>query len=263
MDKFTVGKLLGITLLSTSVTSCNTALTKEGMGASLGAIVGGLAGSQVSDKYKKEMTVLGAFAGAYVGGKIGKHLDEQDRKRMEQTTQQALATGQNQTWVNPENNTRGEAKVVSTTTKSETIKVPVLKDKVTKVPPLEIIGQNYKSNSKVNLRGGPGTDYVIVGSLESREIVNVVGKVKDSNWYLLSQGGAGSGFIREDLVSPAFNEQVTDSTSNLSGNDVVITDVSSAATCREIKQTVTLADGSRKSETIEACQTPDGWVAKA
>jgi len=30
--------------------------------------------------------------------------------------------------------------------------------------------------------------------------------------------------------------------------------------CREIEQTVTLADGSTKADTVKACKGPDGWV---
>src|SRR5690606_29358420 len=138
-----------------------------------------------------------------LGSGIGRHLDEQDRKRMEQTTRRALTTGQTQTWSNPENKTRGESRVVTTQKKAEPIKVPVLKDKVKQVPPLDVVAENYRAKGQSNLRGGPGTDYEKVGTLQSREVVNVVGKVKNSDWFFISQDGVGSGFILSSLLEHA------------------------------------------------------------
>ena len=244
------------------LSACETMGSKEYLGSVLGGVAGGILGDQASDKNKELWTIAGGFAGAYIGNKIGQYLDEQDRQKMAQVTQNAALSGRSQNWSNPKNNTSGTARVISSTTKTEVVKVPVLKSKVKQVPPLDIIGQTYRAKRTSNLRGGPGTDYVKVGKLTAGEAINVVGKVKQGNWYLISHDGVGSGFIFASLVEPAPSETPKNTGTAIAKNDVMEQDVSSSYVCRTIEQSITLSDGSKHSETIEACQGPNGWEAR-
>ncbi|MGH1432547.1 MAG: SH3 domain-containing protein [Neptuniibacter sp.] len=235
-------------------------LSKESLGGVLGAGGGLLVGQRFcGGKYETLCKIGTTTLGAYVGGKIGKKLDEEDQKKMALTTREALSSGTTQSWSNSQNNTSGTARVIRTQTKSEPVKVVVLKKRVKQVPPLDILGENYKATSNANLRGGPGTDYEKVGLLQSGDIVNAVGQVKGSDWYLISQNGVGSGFIRSDLIVKAPQEQVVIDDRQLDESELAQTEITSERKCRTIEQTVNLADGSSQSETLEACQGANGW----
>jgi len=88
-----------------SLTSC----TKEESGTLLGAVGGALVGSAVSNGSGNGV-VIGALAGGIIGNRIGNQLDEDDRKKMYETTQSALETGVSGTtsqWHNPDNGHAG------------------------------------------------------------------------------------------------------------------------------------------------------------
>jgi len=227
-------------------------------GTSIGAVVGGTAGNLAcrgeGGVVRGLCTAGGLALGGFLGNRIGKYLDERDQLRMAKATETALETGQTQKWVGDESGVRGEARVVSSTTKTKTVKVPVLKDRISEVPPLDVVGETYKANKQANLRGGPGTDYVKVGSLVADEKINVVGKVKEKDWFLISQSGVGSGFVFSSLVSPAPNAEPAELGLKIEKSNVSKQSVSVDQTCRQIEQKITLADGTQHSETIEACE---------
>ncbi|MBT2311830.1 SH3 domain-containing protein [Pseudomonas fluorescens] len=251
---------LGAFLSTFFLTACTSSSTKEDVGTAIGAVVGAIAGYKIGgDKNKELGAIVGGGVGAVIGKGIGRYLDERDQQRMTQSTQQALVSGQTQTWSNPENKTSGSARVVETRKEPKPVVIPVLKEKVKQVPPLDIIGDTYRSKSESNVRGGPGTDYVKVGRLQSGETVNVVGKVKANDWYLISQDGAGSGFVSVPLLEHAPGASIASAGTTVSPSDVAEQTVASERVCRTIEQTVSLPDGSKKSETLEACQGGDGW----
>lgn len=249
-------KLLVCCTLILTLAGC---ATKEQTGTGLGAIVGGAAGYLFGGKYKKVATVLGAVAGGFIGNKLGKYLDERDKQRMEEVTKQTISTGKTHSWSNPEAKTSGKAELVATETKEEPVKVKVLKKKIAQVPPLDILGQTFRTLKSTDLRGGPGSDYEVVGKLAEGKAVNIVGKVKTSDWYLISEDGIGSGFIETSLLEPAPTEVPASSGRQIAETDVAEHEVSSNQICRKVEQSVSLADGSSHSETIEACQGPNGW----
>lgn len=251
-------------LVGTLLTSCETMGTKESIGGVIGGGIGGILGNKASSKKDRNTgTALGVAIGAWLGSGIGRHLDEQDRMRMEQTTRRALATGQTQTWSNPDNKTRGESRVVATQKKTDPIKVPVLKDKVKQVPPLDIVAENYRAKGQSNLRGGPGTDYEKVGTLQAHEVVNVVGKVKNSDWFFVAQDGVGSGFVLNSLLEHAPDAGLPPPSTPVAQGEIVEHQIAPERVCRTIKQSVSLSDGKQDSETIEACQGANGWEVKA
>lgn len=81
-------------------------IDKQTMGTVGGAVLGGLAGSQVgSGSGRLWATGAGVLLGAIVGGEIGKSLDRADRQYMGQTTYNALESGrsgQAVQWRNPD-----------------------------------------------------------------------------------------------------------------------------------------------------------------
>ncbi|WDE02829.1 SH3 domain-containing protein [Thalassomonas viridans] len=221
------------------------------------------AGGEISAKHQTLWTSYGAFAGSVIGKQLSKYLDKQDFHHMTQATSAAVALGQGQSWINPQTNTRGEARVVSTENKADSFKIPVLKQRIDQVPPLDIIGQTYHALKKSNVRGGPGTRYQIVSGLAIGEAVNVIGKVRDSNWYLISKDGIGRGFIYAPLLEAAPAEKMPDSGISIAQEEIEEKEVTTNRICRTIEQSVSFADGSLRKDTIKACQSPSGWQVKA
>jgi surface antigen len=238
-------------------------LSQEQLGSGIGALAGGVAGALVGTQFGSTTgqlvaTLVGTVAGAWVGNRIGAYLDEQDRQRAAEATQQATVTGQPQVWQNPDSGVSGRAEVVKTKTTQQNVAVPVLKDRVQQVPPLELIGEPYRATTSGNVRGGPGADYTTVGRLNKGETVTVAGKVKGQPWYMISQGGAGSGFVSASLLTRAPSAVAAKEPEAPSGA-VEKRTVEAERTCRTVKQTVTLADKSTREEEVTACQGPNGW----
>lgn len=77
-------------------------------GAIPGSAAGAIPGSVASGVFPTSL--IGSLAGAYVSGEIAKSLDVRDRTSMEQSTQQALATGpagKTARWVNTHSGSSG------------------------------------------------------------------------------------------------------------------------------------------------------------
>ncbi len=245
------------------LTACSVTASRQEMGTVLGGALGGLIASQVADDNEEAWIAFGMLAGGFLGNQLGRYLDERDQQRMAVATQQAAATGVAQTWSNPDNGTAGQARVVSSEVKSQPVSVPVLRERINEVPPLDIMGETYRARGNSNLRGGPGTDYVVVGSLTPGEVVNVVGRVQGQDWFMISQGGVGSGFIYAPLLEAAPGAQPSDLSTQFADEDVYETALADEQLCRTIEQSITLADGSTHSSSMEACQGANGWVAQA
>lgn len=233
--------------------------SKSDLGTIIGAGLGALLGSTLGGDNKVVGTAVGALLGGFLGNEIGGYLDEQDRQQMAAITKSTIETGQANSWTNPDTKVAAKTRVVETTKKTKPVKVKVLKKKVKKVPPLDMLGETFKAKRGSNIRGGPGTDYVVVGKLKSSQVVSVVGQVKGKPWYLISEDGIGSGFVYSSLLVPAPEDEPTDTELTYSEDDVSEEQVASTQTCRKIEQTVSLPDGRTETETLTACQEPTGW----
>ncbi|HCK31979.1 MAG: hypothetical protein CMH32_05775 [Micavibrio sp.] len=104
--------LAAVTVLSVGLAGCQTTNTgpKEGVGTLGGAVLGGLAGSQIGGGSGRLWTAgAGALLGAYLGGEVGRSLDSADRMAMGQATQRAQSAplGQEITWNNPDTGNSG------------------------------------------------------------------------------------------------------------------------------------------------------------
>jgi len=234
------------------------------IGALLGGAGGGLAAYKLADgKNEKLWAVGGVVAGAWLGSQIGKYLDEMDKKKMAESNQKAIATGRDQSWSNPESKVSGRAEVVSEKTESTRVKVPVLKDRVQEVPPLDMIGESFLVSSNSSMRSGPGNDYKVLETLASGTKVDVIGKVQGQPWMMIGFNNTGGGFMSSDALKaiPVDQQQESQMPTHGEGSteEVIEKNVEVNRTCRTVQQTITLQDGTEKVENITACQGPNGW----
>jgi len=94
----------------TACESFNNAGLKERIGAGTGAILGGVAGSQIGDGNGRLIaTGVGALLGTLVGSEIGKSLDRADMAYAQSANQRAHAipVGQTVQWNNPDSGNSG------------------------------------------------------------------------------------------------------------------------------------------------------------
>lgn len=232
---------------------------EKSVGMLLGAGVGALAGSQFGSGSGQILaTVAGAAAGAWLGGQLAQYLSERDEKRLAEATQTTAVTGQTQTWTGGDSVASGRTRVVGTGTRQASEAVPVLKARVKEVPPFQYVGEKYRSLATGNVRGGPGTDYQVVDKIASGETVDVVGKVDGKPWYMIGDGGVGTGFVHADLLT-ATGRPAESMVATAASPEVAAARTSVTSECRDIEQIIVLGDGSEKTETVRACRGPDGW----
>ncbi len=109
MKKFA---LLSLLVIGLSLAGCQTSQwgTKQTVGTGVGAVAGGLAGSQIG-KGSGQLwaTGAGALLGALVGSEIGSSLDAADRMYMQQAQGRAYAApiGETVSWNNPNSGNGG------------------------------------------------------------------------------------------------------------------------------------------------------------
>lgn len=252
--------LAGSLLLSSCAQTGGTP-SKTQKGAGIGAIAGAILGASVSDD-KKKGAVLGALLGGIAGAGIGRFLDEKDKQRLATSTEQTIVTGNAQSWNNPETGVSAQTQVKETVAQTEQRSIPVLKDRVQQVPPLEFIGEDYVAAGNANVRGGPGTDYAVVSKLSQGATTRVVGKVQDKNWFMISENNIGSGFVSADLLKPAGIAMIAPpavAPMAVPPANVEQASVAATSTCRVVTQQVTLKNGQTESQDVKACRGPNGW----
>jgi len=233
-------------------------LTSENIGRAVGAGVGALLGSQIGGGRGRIAAIAaGTLAGYWLGGQVGRQLSESDQRGLAQTTQTALDTQQAQTWRNPATGVETHVTVHETTLERRPLETQGLRDRVHQVPPIEVINAFYVANTNVNVRGGPGTDYVIMDRVSEGHEVPVVGRVRDTDWFVIADGDMGTGFV----YGPLFTRGVEQPDSR---NAVRTAAVSSPGAiveeraCSLITQEVRLPDGTSESRNLRACQRADG-----
>lgn len=247
------GSTLGDTL--------NRALTKENVGRAVGAAAGAFLGSKVGHGGGRVAAIaVGTLAGYWIGGEVGRRLSQRDRVGIAQTTQNALDTGQPQTWRNPDT---GVYTQVSVREAGPATGASSLKPKLAETPALELVNEFYVADANVNVRGGPGTEYVTVYRVAQGERVPVVGKVADSEWAMIADQGKGRGFV----YLPLFSRSELQPPSHNAIREAVMTGQRARTylveeqRCSIITQEVTLPNGATNTHEFKACQQPDGtWV---
>lgn len=235
-------------------------IDKTKMGAVIGVAAGAAIGASVADDNKAAGILIGGLVGGLVGGKIGAMLTERDKQRLAQSTQETIRTGEAQTWTNPETGVKATTVVKEeTVSPPKQVQIPVLKNKVQQLPPLDFIGEDYSTTANVNVRGGPGTDYVVVDKLAQGQATRVVGKVVGADWYMISKNNAGSGFVAGSLLKPAPATAPPVATPPAApAGEVTNASVAATSTCRVVTQEVS-KDGQTTSQNVKACRGPNGW----
>lgn len=91
------------------LTACNG--NKQGIGTGVGAVAGGLLGSQFGKGSGQLLFAgLGAVAGGLIGNSIGKNMDDTDKLMAQKSSQKALESapsGSAVAWKNPDNGNFG------------------------------------------------------------------------------------------------------------------------------------------------------------
>jgi surface antigen len=228
----------------------------------VGAAAGALLGSQIGGgRGRLAAVAVGTLAGFWIGGNIGRYLSQEDRAGIAETTEKALETDQTQTWSNPET---GVSTTVSVRDDENSSYSNVSrKDRLKEAPPLELINRYHVANTNINVRGGPGTDYVILHTLARGQRVPVIGKVEGSDWYMIAEGGRGSGFLYAPLLPPAETPTLVENAIRdaAQSGEWPQTYVVQESQCRIITQEVVLPDDRRSAHEFKACRQSDGsWV---
>lgn len=248
-----VGVAAGLVL-----TGCkSTEMTKVLAGGS-GGLLAAVACSGVKNKAAYAACIAGGVGIGYmIGSRIAEALEEQDRQRLLAAQEQALATNQPASFSNPDTGVTGRVTVLSEAPPQRVDKpVKVLKDRVTTVPPLDLINASYQATANANLRGGPGTDYQIVGKLTKGETVQVLGRVKGQDWYLLGHGDVGTGYVFHNLLRPTGADSAVPAMAPPAGQVGEVM-VAAELPCRRVRQEVTVHDRNL-SEDVTVCQQGDG-----
>lgn len=235
-------------------------LTKENVGKGVGAVAGALIGSQIGGgRGQLAAVAAGTLAGYWAGGNLGRYLSNADRAGISQATSQAIHSGQPVSWKNPD---------TGATTNVTVRNLPAysgkhhLKPALTQLPPVELINDYYSPSANINVRGGPGTDYTVVHNIAAGHEVPVIGKVLNTDWYLIAEQGQAVGFVYAPLMNSGRNQPFGDnairhaSTTGQGGRYVARNQQ-----CRIITQNVRLQNGRTDSNQFKACQQADGnWV---
>lgn len=257
-----------VALVALILTGCKTS-TGEALGTGGGAVLGGLLGSQIGSGSGRLVAtaagaVIGSQLGRVIGGELEKALTEDDQVNATNAAVGAASEGGTKKWDNPDTGVKGQAEVVSTEQREERVEVRVLKDRVETPPPLELIGEpRVVKGSAVNVRGGPGTNYKIVDRLQADDQVHAVGRVKDRDWVLAARSNTAIGYIHETLIRrPEPGKAVPAEQETVPQNETEVATISTQQECRDVKQDVTLADGTTKTHTTTLCRTPSGWAPK-
>jgi surface antigen len=231
--------------------------SNETIGRIIGGVGGALLGSQIGKGKGRLIAVgAGAIAGIFLGGEIGKRLGQSDQEGIEATGEHALESGQTATWRNPDTGVESTARVTETTYRPvPRSNEPDTTGLVWRVPPLQLIGRDYRATTTTNIRGGPSTEYGIMDQLKAGERIHVVGKVIDQDWYMIGRDGIGRGFVHVDLLRQvqerAGEIERPRSTAHLPG----------VRECSTLEQEVRLPDGTADTRQSRACRGGDGkWV---
>jgi surface antigen len=98
--------LISLLLITSCASDGRKGISKQGGGAVIGALAGGLLGSQFGKGEGQFLAAgAGALLGAFVGSSIGKSMDDQDKLMAERASQNALeraASGSSTEWKNPD-----------------------------------------------------------------------------------------------------------------------------------------------------------------
>lgn len=216
-----------------------------------------LAGKIMNDVCDNEYCKM---AMGLVGAEIIRQLSARDKSMHQNAINQAVSTGESQTWSNSETGNSGSVVVRPLPSKRTTREIQTPKGRLEAIPPLDEIEEVYVAKSEANVRGGPGTDFVIVDKLQSQEAVKVFGKVKGQNWYLIGEDDVAVGYVSASLLTKASaNVPVKPIAPKVEPEELQTAEVNYDLECRQTEVDVVLASGEEGKGTATYCNGPQGW----
>jgi surface antigen len=224
------------------ILGCSASGSSQGVGAAIGGVAGALLGNQIAGRGSRTLgTLLGGALGAAAGSAIGCKLQKNDRDKAERAAQQALETGQSQSWSNAETGAAGRVDVGNTGAIGSSLGDLRFADGVEPAGSFTRIADSYTTTTSVNLRGAPGTNAPIRAKLPAGQSVWVPAQVRGQPWMLVAENGVGQGY-----VSTAYLRRTTNV---------------AASNCRVVTQSVSLPGEPEQSEAYQACKGSDGqWT---
>ena len=206
----------------------------------VGGLLGGVLGNRIAGRGSRTLgTLIGGALGAAAGGAIGCKLQKNDQAKAERAMEDAVATGQDQKWDNPETGASGTVDVSNST--GAGIGDLRFARGVEPASGYSKVGATYTATAAANIRSRPGTDGAVLGRLATGQRVWVPASVAGKPWFLLSDNGEGQGYVSNALLKREA--------------------VQSASACRMVTQTVEASGSGSASETYQACKGKDGnWV---
>lgn len=109
MKRIAIAFTAGLLLLPLS--GCGPAGSRQEGGTVVGAVAGGIIGSQFGSGAGRALaTIGGAVVGGIIGSEIGKDLDERDRRYALEAEYRALEEDDEEEWTNQESGHRGRIK---------------------------------------------------------------------------------------------------------------------------------------------------------
>ena len=195
-----------------------------------------------------------------IGAAFAKLLGAEDQRTLYNAQQRAGETDSDVAFEGSSADVRGSVRIVADAprkTEKRTVELKVLKDSVDEMPAIELVAAPFSvARDKINVRAGPGTDYRTVQSLARATVVQVIGKVRGAEWFVITRtpDGAASGFVYKPLL-----EKTSSPVTYLSNTSSAVTPIAVETTgqCKTVQQDVTTPDGTA-SEQVEICPQGDG-----
>jgi surface antigen len=209
IGRVNVHKRFLVTVLALAITASSgcaqLGLNKKQAGTVIGGVAGAVAGAFIGKGNGKIVAVLlTSTIGAFIGNKIGSKLDDQDKQALALRTQEALnSSASNSTqpvsWTSAHSGASAKIEQGKEFTQSKTVEVKRA-PKVTAVPSMKLINEQYVTNSSSNVRAAPNKGAEKVGGLQPGTEFTAVGSTGD--WILVGRKGVTVGYISKSLVSP-------------------------------------------------------------
>ena len=225
------------------ILGCSADGSSQGVGAAIGGVAGAFLGNRIAGRGSRTLgTLLGGALGAAAGSAVGCKLQKNDRDKAERAAQQALETGQSQSWTNAETGAAGRVDVASGAAGGASLGDLRFAPGVEPANGYSRIADSYTTTANVNLRSAPGTNAPVRAKLPSGQRVWVPAQVRGQPWMLIAEDGVGQGY-----VSSSFLRRTTN--------------VAAASDCRVVTQSVSVPGEAEQSETYQACKGADGqWT---
>lgn len=200
--------------LCSLVAGCATTGQNQALGSLIGgvggAVVGGALGSAIGGEEAQMIgALIGAGVGAYFGNRIARELSERDQQAMQAQTARALSEapdGERVAVQLPESGRTLGITASGTTYDEREMAVSRITGVAQPPAGFEVINTSHATTTALNLRSSPtvGVDNRL-GTLPEGEVVNVLGRIRGSDWMILTRGdGAVIGYAAGEYLLPTW-----------------------------------------------------------